>query len=39
MSVQDPFTRLIVAIEPWLDQIVIVGGWAFQLYRRLFGDN
>jgi hypothetical protein len=34
MSVQDPFTRLIVAIEPWLDQIVIVGGWAFQLYRR-----
>ena len=28
-----PFNRLIVALEPWLDRIVIVGGWAHQLYR------
>jgi hypothetical protein len=27
------FKRLIAALEPWLDQIVIVGGWAHQLYR------
>jgi hypothetical protein len=32
---QDPdaFKQLIVALEPWLDQVVIVGGWAHQLYR------
>jgi Nucleotidyltransferase len=32
---QDPdaFKRLIAALEPWLDQVVIVGGWAHQLYR------
>jgi hypothetical protein len=29
----DPFKRLVVALEPWLDQVVIVGGWAHQLYR------
>jgi hypothetical protein len=29
----DPFRRLISALAPWLDQIVIVGGWAHQLYR------
>lgn len=28
-----PFNRLVAALEPWLDQIVIVGGWAHQLYR------
>jgi hypothetical protein len=22
------FVRLIVALEPWLEQIVIIGGWA-----------
>jgi len=34
-GVQDPaaFKRLIAALEPWLDQVVIVGGWAHQLYR------
>ena len=29
----DAFRRLIAALEPWLDQVVIVGGWAHQLYR------
>jgi len=29
----DAFQRLIAALEPWLDQVVIVGGWAHQLYR------
>src|ERR1700680_2913494 len=29
----DPFNRLVVALEPWLDQVVIAGGWAHQLYR------
>lgn len=34
-GVQDPnpFKRLVAAIEPWLDQVVIIGGWAHQLYR------
>lgn len=33
---QDPeaFRRLLAALEPWLDQVVIVGGWAHQLYRQ-----
>jgi hypothetical protein len=29
----DPFRRLVTALEPWLDRVVIVGGWAHQLYR------
>jgi hypothetical protein len=29
----DPFNRLVVALGPWLDQVVIVGGRAHQLYR------
>jgi hypothetical protein len=29
----DPFGHLVSALEPWLAQIVIVGGWAHQLYR------
>jgi hypothetical protein len=34
-GVQEPdaFKRLIAALEPWLDEVVIVGGWAHQLYR------
>jgi hypothetical protein len=32
-GVQDPFRRVLAALEPWLDQLVIVGGWAHQLYR------
>jgi len=27
------FARLIDTLHPWLDQIVIVGGWAHRLYR------
>lgn len=27
------FSRLIVALDPWLDQVVIIGGWAHRLYH------
>lgn len=27
------FARLIESIEPWLDQVVIIGGWAHRFYR------
>ena len=30
---QDLFKRLVAALEPWLDHVVIIGGWAHQLYR------
>jgi len=33
-GVQDSFSRLVIALEPWLEQVVIIGGWAHQLYRR-----
>jgi hypothetical protein len=29
----DYFARLIEALDPWLDQVVIIGGWAHRLYR------
>lgn len=29
----DGFSRLITAIDPWLDRVVIVGGWAHRLYH------
>jgi hypothetical protein len=32
-QISDPFGRLLAALEPWLDQIVVVGGWAHRLYR------
>jgi hypothetical protein len=28
-----PFARLIESLRPWLDQVVIIGGWAHRLYR------
>jgi hypothetical protein len=28
-----PFARLIEALDPWLGQIVVIGGWAHRLYR------
>jgi Nucleotidyltransferase len=28
-----PFARLLEALRPWLDHLVIVGGWAHRLYR------
>jgi Nucleotidyltransferase len=27
------FARLVDALAPWLDQVVIIGGWAQRLYR------
>jgi hypothetical protein len=27
------FARLIEALHPWLNQIVVIGGWAYRLYR------
>jgi hypothetical protein len=27
------FARLVDALTPWLDQVVIIGGWAHRLYR------
>ena len=27
------FARLIEALHPWLDQVVVIGGWAHRLYR------
>ncbi len=29
----EQFARLIEALDPWLDQVVIIGGWAHRLYR------
>ena len=31
-SDNEQFARLIIALEPWLDQVVIIGGWAHRLY-------
>jgi hypothetical protein len=33
VRVPDAFGLLIEALEPWLDQVVVVGGWAHHLYR------
>jgi len=27
------FARLTDALHPWLDEVVIIGGWAHRLYR------
>ncbi len=32
-SDNEQFARLIVALEPWLTQVVVIGGWAHRLYR------
>lgn len=29
----EPFGRLIEALEPWLDDVVVITGWAHRLYR------
>src|SRR6266478_3206434 len=29
----EAFSKFIVAIEPWLGEVVLVGGWAHRLYR------
>jgi hypothetical protein len=31
---REQFARLIDALEPWLEQVVIIGGWAHRLYRH-----
>jgi hypothetical protein len=28
-----PFVQLIEALAPWLEQVVLIGGWAHRLYR------
>lgn len=37
MTTQDtelePFAKFIEALEPWLGQVVLIGGWAHRLYR------
>lgn len=37
MSESDPeleaFSKFVVALEPWLGELVVVGGWAHRLYR------
>ena len=37
MSELDPeleaFSKFVVAMEPWLEELVVVGGWAHRLYR------
>lgn len=30
---RESFKRLLTALAPWLDQVVVIGGWAHQLYR------
>lgn len=32
-SENEQFGRLIQALEPWLTQVAIIGGWAHRLYR------
>ena len=27
------FARLVDALDPWIDRVVIIGGWAHRLYR------
>jgi hypothetical protein len=29
----EPFVRLIEALEPWLEEVALIGGWAHRLYR------
>jgi hypothetical protein len=29
----EPFVKLIEALDPWLGEVVLVGGWAHRLYR------
>jgi nucleotidyltransferase-like protein len=40
MAKQDPeieaFSKFVEAIEPWLEELVLVGGWAHRLYRLDF---
>jgi hypothetical protein len=31
-----PFSKFIGALDPWLEQVVLIGGWAHRLYRLDF---
>lgn len=37
MSEQDPqleaFSKFVIALDPWLGEVVLIGGWAHRLYR------
>ncbi len=33
MEDREAFARLMTALRPWLDQLVVVGGWAHRLHR------
>ena len=28
------FARLVDALEPWLDRVLFIGGWAHRLFRE-----
>jgi hypothetical protein len=30
-----PFSKFIGALDPWLKQVVLIGGWAHRWYRRI----
>jgi hypothetical protein len=32
-SEMEPFAKFIEALDPWLGQVVLIGGWAHRLYR------
>jgi len=34
MVFKTPFRQLAEALEPWLNQVVVIGGWTHQPYRR-----
>ncbi|HYY72799.1 MAG TPA: hypothetical protein VE778_04335 [Candidatus Bathyarchaeia archaeon] len=29
----EPFSKFIEALEPWVGEVVLIGGWAHRLYR------
>jgi hypothetical protein len=33
------FVRLVGALDPWLKDLVIIGGWAYRFYRFLQGET
>lgn len=33
LSTRAGFSRLVAALAPWLDRVVVIGGWAHRLYR------
>jgi hypothetical protein len=33
----EAFSKFIIALEPWLGEAVLIGGWAHRLYRLSTG--